>query len=216
MPRRSSSRKLLIARRSPECATQCAEIGRLRQIAALDLMPSLRACFHALQTVLDRPIDGAVVAKLEMQEWPVAAAAPVAAIQRLAASEVQRARHRLAGVLRHHQHHALAQPLAEQREERARQISRPPFAIDCRAIEPIERIPMRLGDVRAVQGTKRQAGRVRIAPFTSQHLALARRQRTQEVVEAAIACVLPVELHAHTLQPARLARVPAIPARYRM
>ena len=60
-------------------------VGRLGQVAALDLVLALRAGLDALQAVLDGEVDGAVVAELEMQERPVAAAAPVAAVQRLVA-----------------------------------------------------------------------------------------------------------------------------------
>ena len=178
----------------------------MRQVAALDLVPPLRARLHALQAVLDRPVDRAVVAKLEVQERPVAATAPVAAVQRLAARKVQRTGHRLAAVLRHHQHHAVAQPLAQQREERTRQISRTPLAIHRRAVEAIERVPVRLGDVRAAQRMERQARGVGVAPLAPQHLALARRQRAEEIVETRVAGILPVELHAEPLQPAGLAQ----------
>jgi hypothetical protein len=88
-------------------------VGRLRQIATLDFVPPLRAGFHALQAMLDRPIDRTVVAELEMQERPVAAAAPVAAVQRFVSGQVQRTRHRLAAALCQHQHDAVAQTLPQ-------------------------------------------------------------------------------------------------------
>ena len=190
-------------------------VGRPRQIAALDLVPPLRAGLDALQPVRDREIDGAVIAEFEMQERPVAAAAPVAAVQRLGARQVQRAGHRLAGVLRHHQHHPVAQPLPQQRKERPGQIGAAPFAVDRRVVEAIERVPVRLGDVGAGQRVERQAGGVGVAPLAPQHLALARRQRAEEIVEARVARVLPMELHADALQPAGLAQLLSIRPPYR-
>ncbi len=57
----------------------------------------------------------------------------------------------------------------------------------------------------AAQRAECQPGGIRIAPFAPQHLALARRQCAEEVVEAGVAGVLPMELHAEPLQPAGVA-----------
>ncbi len=66
-------------------------VGRHRQVAALDLVLALRAGLDAREPVLDGKVDGAVIADLEMQEREIAEAAPVAAIERVAADEVERA-----------------------------------------------------------------------------------------------------------------------------
>ncbi len=59
---------------------------------------------------------------------------------------------------------------------------------------------------------ERQARGIGIPPLAPQYLALARRQRTQEPFEIGVALILPVELHAGPLQPARLAQaLPLIP-----
>ena len=50
-----------------------------RQIAALDLMLALRPGFDPFQPVGDGEIDRLVIAGLEMQEFEIGAAAPVAA-----------------------------------------------------------------------------------------------------------------------------------------
>ncbi len=92
-------------------------VGMFRQIPALNLVPPLRPRFHPLQPMRDRPIDRSVIAKLEMQERPVATAPPVAAVQRLVTRQIQRPRHRLATMLRIHQHHPVPQPLPQHREE---------------------------------------------------------------------------------------------------
>src|SRR5690348_959855 len=57
-------------------------IGRLRQIPALDFVRALRAGLDTLQAVGNCEVDGAVIARLEMQERKVADAAPVAAVKR--------------------------------------------------------------------------------------------------------------------------------------
>src|SRR3954451_11360867 len=59
------------------------------------------------------------------------------------------------------------------------------------------------------QRLQHEAGGRGIPPFPADRLALARGQRTEEVVEAGIALVVPVELRAEPPQPAGLAeRVP--------
>ena len=92
-------------------------VGGPGRVAALDLVPSLRASLDPLQPVLDGPIDGAIVAKFEVQERPIAPATPVAALQGLVTCQIQRARDRLATVLGVHQHDPVSQPLPEQGEE---------------------------------------------------------------------------------------------------
>ena len=91
------------------------------QVAALDLVLALRAGLDA-QAAFDREVDGAVVAELEMQEGRVDDGAPVAAVERLSPQQVERAGDRLAILLRHHQHHLVAEPLAQQRPEVAREV----------------------------------------------------------------------------------------------
>src|SRR3954451_10492872 len=54
-------------------------VGGLRQVTARDLVLALRAGLDPLQAVLDRELDGLIVADLEMQERMVLDGAPVAA-----------------------------------------------------------------------------------------------------------------------------------------
>ena len=60
-------------------------VGRHRQIAALQFVRALRAGLDPLQPARDRELDRPVIAALEMQEFVVAVAAPVAAVDRLLA-----------------------------------------------------------------------------------------------------------------------------------
>src|SRR5437588_7230655 len=64
-------------------------VGRHRQIAALQFMRALRAGLDPLQPVIDRELDRAVVAAFEMQKAVLAVGAPVAAVDRLAAENIE-------------------------------------------------------------------------------------------------------------------------------
>src|SRR5690242_14793205 len=64
-------------------------VGRLRQVAARQLVLALRAGFGPREFVGDGELDGLIVAKLEMQEGAVLDGAPVAAIEAIAADEMQ-------------------------------------------------------------------------------------------------------------------------------
>src|SRR3984957_11681508 len=66
-------------------------VGRHRQVAALELMRALGAGLDPLQPVIDRELDRPVIATLEMQHLVVAVAAPIAAVDRLAPEDVERA-----------------------------------------------------------------------------------------------------------------------------
>jgi hypothetical protein len=69
--------------------------GLHRLIAARQLVLPLRARFHAGEAHGDGRIDGLIIAQLEMQEGLVDQTAPIAAIERVGADEVERAGHRL-------------------------------------------------------------------------------------------------------------------------
>src|SRR5579885_3319711 len=77
--------------RAPETgiADPVGAVRRLRQVAALNLVRSLGAGLHALQAVVNGEFDGAVVARFEMQERPIADATPVAAVERVGPNEIE-------------------------------------------------------------------------------------------------------------------------------
>src|SRR5262249_20762227 len=81
-----------------------------------------------------------------------------------------------------------------------------PFARAGLHVELKERVPDRLGEVAAREPIHRDARRQRVAPLTADGLALARRQRLDEGVEARIAVVLPVELLVGAMQEFLLAQ----------
>src|SRR5258708_2732721 len=102
---------------NPMGAVRCA-----REIAAAYLVGPLRAGFHPPQSPCDGEVDGAVVARLEMQEREIAEAAPVAAIERVAADEIERAGDEALLLLAHHEDDLLRHAPADEVEERAVEI----------------------------------------------------------------------------------------------
>ena len=170
-------------------------IGRHRQVAARQLVRALGAGLDALQAARDRVVDGAVVAGLEMQEAVLLDTAPVAPVERVRAGEVERRGHRPSGPLDHDQNHRIAHPLAEQAEERAREIGDAPFPAAGLPVEGEEGVPMALRDVGARQGLDGEPGLGDDAALLADLLALARRQAVEEIVETAVTLVAPVELH---------------------
>src|SRR5580700_2250294 len=97
-------------------------------IAARKLMLALRACLDADEFALDREFDRLVVADLEMQKRMILDAAPVAAVKREVADEIDGARHMAAGALSHDEEKPVAHFFRQKREEGARQIGPSPFA----------------------------------------------------------------------------------------
>src|SRR4029453_10832639 len=116
--------------------------GLHRQIAALDLVLALRPGLHALEAMGDGIVDRLVVAGLEMQEAEVAEAAPVAAIECRAAAQIERAGHRPAVLLRHHQHDLVGHAGANRLEEAAGQVGSAPFAVAGIHVESKEGVPV--------------------------------------------------------------------------
>src|SRR6202023_3874133 len=96
--------------------------------AARELVLALRARLDTLEPARYRELDRLVIAQLEVQERVVLGCAPVAAVERVRAHEVDGAGDVASGALRHHQRDPLAHGLADERIERARQIRPAPFA----------------------------------------------------------------------------------------
>src|ERR1700722_6772393 len=82
-------------------------ISEGRSIAAGELVLALGASLDAPQSARQREVDRLIVADLEMQKRPVLDRAPVAAVERVVADEVDRARDIPSGPARHHKEHAV-------------------------------------------------------------------------------------------------------------
>ena len=180
-------------------------IGGLRQIAARQLVLALGAGLDARELVGDRVVDGLIVAQLEMQERMVLDGAPVAAIDRVGADEIDGAGDPAPGALGHHQQDAVAHLFADDREEFAGEIRPAPFARAGVHVEGEKGVPDRFGEVGAGEPGHLDAGLKRLLALAADGLALARGEAAKEVVEAGVAGILPMELLVGALQEAALA-----------
>ena len=135
-----------------------------------------------------------------MEEAVLLDATPVAAVERIRACEVERPGYGPPVALDRHQHHRIGHPLAEQAEEGAGEIGHPPLAAAGRLVEGVEGVPVALLDLVSRERPDREAGVRDRLPFPANLLALARGEGREEVVEAAVALVEPVELDAGALQ----------------
>ncbi len=177
-------------------------IGGVRHVSACQLVLALRAGLDADQSVLNGEVDGLIITDLEMQERVVLGRAPVAAVEGVAADEVDGAGDPAAGALGHHQEDAVGHRRAGDGEEFARQIGPAPFARAGVHVELEEGVPHAFGQVRAGQPVHLDAGRERVLALAANALALARGEAGEEVVEAGVAVILPVELLVGALQEA--------------
>ena len=143
-----------------------------RGIAARQLVPALRACLHAREATRDGRVDRLIVAQFEVQERLVDHRPPVAAIERIAADEVQRARHGAPLDECHDQQHALAHAFAQQGEGLAGEIGPTPRACAGVLIEMPEGVPVLGPDRLAAQVADLHAS-LRGGAFLADILALA-------------------------------------------
>ena len=179
--------------------------GRDGHIAARKLVLPLRARLHARQTPRNGGVDRLIIAELEMQERDVFGTAPVSTIKRVGANQVERPGNGHAVAIGEHQQYFVAHPLRQQREESARQIRSPPFAVAGVLIKSPESIPMPLGQVAARQVhdvQPRNGG----GAFLADRFTLARGQCGKEIVEGRVPIIRPVKLGALTDQPTRIAK----------
>src|SRR5438270_8426370 len=121
----------------------------------------------------DRELDRTVIAALEMEEAVLAVGAPIAAVDRVTAEDVESAGDVVAATLCHDQHDLIGHALADQREEAPVQIGRAPLPVGGREIEPVEGVPDLLGEIRAAQHLDSDSAiGERLAPLFLHRLAL--------------------------------------------
>ena len=163
----------------PRVGELVRRIGEGRPIAARELVLALGAGLDPAQSAREREIDRLIVADLEMQERPVLDRAPVAAVERVVADEIDRAGDIAPGAARHHQEHAVGERRADQIEESAGEIGAAPFARARMHVELEERVPMLWSNCRAGQPFDRDVAVQRVAPLALDRLALARGERAR-------------------------------------
>ena len=102
-------------------------LGHHRLITARDLVLALGARLDALEALLDRPLDGAVVAELKMEEGDLLDAAPIAPLKRVGADEIQRAGNAPGAAIGEEQQNLVPNALADKIEEGAGKIRPAPL-----------------------------------------------------------------------------------------
>src|SRR5262245_65066013 len=158
-------------------------IGIDWEIAERELVRALRDGFTPRELPLDGEFDRLVVADFEMEEGVVLDAAPVTAVERILADEIERARDIAVRALGEDEHHALGHACSEQAEALPGQIGRAPFARTRIHVEGKEGVEMRLGDVATRQPFDGNAALECLAAFPLDGLPLARGKRREEFVE---------------------------------
>ena len=170
-----------------------------RKIATGDLVLALGARLDAGQAAFDGELDGLIVAELEVEEANIFQCAPLAAVEGVAADEVQGAGDGRAVAEGHDQGDAVGHGRADPPEEVAGQIGAAPFAGARVLIEVEEGVPVGLLDGGAGQDADVELG-LGLAAFAANGLAAIGRQGGEEVVEGLVALVPPDELHVLTPQ----------------
>ena len=167
-----------------------------RQQAARELVLALRAALEELEAALDAELDRLVVAGLEVQPRVKLGRTPVAAVQRAAGVHVERAGHRLAVALADHQQEILRHVARQAPKEGAVQVGCGVMLAVGAVVAPGEEVPVLLAGLAAGKPAEDDAGVAHAAALLLDLLALVVVHARQEIVEIAIARVLPVELDA--------------------
>src|SRR5262249_15476858 len=128
-------------------------------------MLPLSAGLDASELVLDRILDGLIVAELEMQERMMFYGTPMAAEQGVRADEIDGSGDPTSVSFRHHQQDAIPHLLADDRVERSREIGSAPFARAGLHVELEEMVPHAFGEVRAGQPMHGDVAGERILAF---------------------------------------------------
>src|SRR5215831_9096392 len=77
-----------------------------------------------------------------MEEFVIAVAAPITAVDRVGSEQVERASDIIGAAARQHEHDLLGHSLADHRKEAAVEVGGAPFAVGGRKIEFKERVPV--------------------------------------------------------------------------
>ena len=163
-------------------------------------MFALGAGLEPLQAVPNTVVDARVIADFEVQAVIVFVAAPVPAVERAVPDEAYGACHDARAVPRKHG----AQPVRHGLEELERQSRRARLAQESNAIEIIQRVPLGLAQLVAVDDFGCNAGIGDFSAFLANVLALFAGQPGQEMVEGFISLVRPVILEIAARQHAGL------------
>ena len=159
--------------------------------AARELVFALRARVEELQAARDAVLDALVIAGLEVQRIFLSRRAPVAAVEPATALEEDRRRNRRARALRHLDDDRAGQRGGDPHQELDVEVV-PVAVAQERALGKAEdRVPQAGVDVFAGERAEGDARFLDLAPFALRLLALVGTERREEVVERAVATVVP-------------------------
>src|SRR5665213_1675694 len=169
-------------------------IGWHRHVAAQKFVFALRAGFDLGELVRNRELDRLIITGLEMEEWDVFVAAPIAPEQHAAARKVERTGDMLLAASRQDEDDLFAHALANTAEEFAREVGPAPFSSARVHVEIEEDIPMRFRDVAAGEPVEFDTFREYSRAFLAQVFPFGRRQCGEELIEIRVAAIFPMEL----------------------
>src|ERR1043165_9318716 len=129
-----------------------------------------------------------------MQKGDELARAPIAAEQYALAQKVQRPSNTTPGAFRQNEYDLLTHAFAHVREERAREVRPAPFSAAGVHVEGEEGVPMRFRDIAPAKPLEFHPFVEYRRAFLAQRLALGRRQVREEILEAGVTAVVPMEL----------------------
>src|SRR5690606_22566175 len=150
--------------------------------------------------MLDRPVNGTVIAQLEMQKGVILDTAPITAVKRIRPDQIQRTGNRDAVTLGQNQQAIVAHGVMQDVEKRPGQIRPPPFAPAGVLIKGPERVPVAGPDLIPGQAADSAAKGLSTLTLFADRLALARRKLAQKIVITVIPLIQPVELFAGARQ----------------
>ncbi len=165
------------------------------QEAARHLVLALGAAFKHGDLLLDAEFQRLVVGRLEVQAGHVFQLAPVAAVQRGLVVDDQRGRHRTALALGDHEQDVVRHGRADAPEEVQVQVGRGVVRLVGVAVAAVEQHPVGVPGIAPAHAAQADARLAHLAPLGADVLALLVLERGQEVLEAGVALVQPVELH---------------------
>src|SRR5438094_2206733 len=166
-----------------------------RQQAAEELVLALRAALEGFELAGNGVLDRLVVAALEVQQRHMLQRAPVAAVERALIAQEERTGDRPRVALREHHRDVRGQRGAQPHEEFEAEIRRRAVRGIGAAVAAIEELPVLAPDRGPFEPAKRDARLVYAAALLADVLAPGVREAREEIVEARVTFVRPVELH---------------------
>lgn len=163
-------------------------------------MGALGTCFIASQSVLNRVVDAAVIAELEVQVGIVRAGAPIAAKQSITLGKGNGARHAGFALVCQVENRAMAECLTDGGEELLREIGRAPLAAGRVAVEAVHGFEVQRLNLAACMRIDAESAAGKLTALPTNFFALLLAQARQEGCKICEVSVGPVKLTAAASQ----------------